>query len=160
MITRERLKKLLVYSARTGLFTWETPTSNRVSKGSIAGVKTCYGYVRISLEGRDYLAHRLVWLYMHGKYPAAQIDHMNGERSDNRIRNLREATASINSQNMRKALPSNKLRILGVSRDCGRYKAQIRINGKQTNLGRFSSSSAASRAYLKAKRKHHEGCTI
>lgn len=151
MINQKRLKQLLAYYPSSGKFRWRAITSNRVSIGDSAGSLSC-GYIRISIDGVDYLAHRLAWFYVHGNWPTDQIDHINGVRTDNRIINLREATPSINTQNQRRAL--------GAYFDRGKYRAQIRINGIQTYLGRFSTARHAHQAYVSAKRKFHTGCTV
>lgn len=159
MITLKRLKQALSFRATTGIFYWRISTSNRVSVGDKAGSVSC-GYIRMSIDGKDYLAHRLAWFYVYGEWPKMQIDHINGVRGDNRIKNLREATASINIQNQRNAQPHNKAGFLGVYFDRGKYKAQIRANGSPRHLGRFITAEDAHRAYVIAKRRLHPGCTL
>lgn len=97
MITRERLKEKLTYNKYTGKFTWNT-SENQVSIGVEAGTNL-KGYVHISVDGNKYLAHRLAWFYEFGELPASEIDHINRDKSDNRIENLREADRSLNVRN-------------------------------------------------------------
>jgi hypothetical protein len=104
MITQERLKGLLSYDAETGIFTWISRRIG-VKKGSVAGGYNGKGYWLIYVDGYRYRAHRLAWLYMYGKMPEDQIDHINHDKIDNRISNLREVTNSVNHRNMKK--PSN-----------------------------------------------------
>jgi hypothetical protein len=88
-LTAERLRKRLRYDAETGLFTRRVG-SGHAHAGDMAGSVHSTGYVRICIDGGRYTAHRLAWLYVHGVWPSGQIDHINRNRSDNRIANLRE----------------------------------------------------------------------
>lgn len=119
------------------------------------------GYLSIGVGGRNFRAHRLAWLLMTGDWPTAGVDHINGDRSDNRWCNLRLASASLNNQNVRRPRKSNKLGFLGVhpSRR-GTYAAQISHNGRLVWIGRFATPEEAHAAYLAKKRLLHEGCTI
>ena len=115
----------------------------------------------ICIDYRRYYAHRLAWFYVHGEWPKV-VDHWNGKRDDNRLENLRDANDSINAQNRREATPGNTSGLLGVSwntRD-KKWVAQIRIDGKNTQIGRFDDALEGHRAYVAAKRQQHEGCTI
>lgn len=129
--------------------------------GQIAGSPKGDGYIRICVDQRDYKAHRLAWLFMTGEWPAGDIDHINGNREDNRWANLRVVTCAMNAQNRRKAHSNNKSTgVLGVSKDRGRFMASIFVDGKSRKLGRFLTVEEAEAAYLNAKRKHHPGCTL
>ena len=88
-LTAERLRERLHYDAGTGVFTRRVG-SGHARTGEMAGSVHSTGYVRISIDGGKYTAHCLAWLYVHGVWPPDQIDHINGNRSDNRIANLRE----------------------------------------------------------------------
>ena len=154
--TQDRLKELLNYDAQSGEFTW------RVSRGTAkAGMQAgCVdaheGYARIGIDGVSHLAHRLAWLYEFGVFPEDQIDHINGERHDNRLVNLRQATNNQNLQNMTKQQGKSS-RFLGVSwcKSRNKWQAGIRLNGKSHNLGYFSTEEAAHAAYCKAKSEIH-----
>lgn len=117
---------------------------------------TQHGYIRIELDNRKYMAHRLAWLYMFGKDPDAEIDHINGNRSDNRLANLREAIRSENMQNKGK-YRNNSSGLTGVSWSKVRNKwaANIQAGNVQKNLGFFSTKEEAYLAYLKAKAEKH-----
>lgn len=148
----------LNYNAETGVFTWKTrPGSDRHTRtwnakyaGTIAGSFDGWGYRKIKIDGAFYRAHRLAWLIVHGIWPRGDIDHVNGTRDDNRLVNLREATPSENNQNQR-LRRDNTSGFRGVTADPGRrsrtWKAEIRIDGRARNLGRFVTPDAASRAY-------------
>jgi hypothetical protein len=97
-LTAERLRELIHYDAATGNFTRLVATS-RIPRGAVAGRGTHTYYWRISVDGREYKAHRLAWLWMTGKWPLFFIDHINMDKADNRWCNLREATKAQNMVN-------------------------------------------------------------
>jgi hypothetical protein len=154
-----RLQELLGYDSKTGIFTWQM-SRGRAKKGSLAGSLTNEGYIKIRIDGQMYFAHKLAWLFTHGEMPAGDIDHINGARKDNRIENLRSVSRSVNLQNMRK--PKGENPYLGVTWDKknNKWRAQITVNYKHKNLGRFDTAEKAQSAYLTEKRKLHKGCTI
>lgn len=160
-LTAERLRQVLKYEPSTGIFTWSERTSKCARIGAVAGSKCGNGYLRTHIFGREYLLHRLAWMYMHGEFPAQMIDHINGVRDDNRIENLRQVSHRVNIQNQRRAMVTNKLGVLGVrQRTKGCFEANINLSGIPTCLGSFPTAEAAHAAYLEAKRRHHAGCTI
>lgn len=119
------------------------------------------GYIRVMADGQRYKAHRLAWLYVHGEWPAEDIDHRNGVRHDNRITNLRAVPRSVNNQNIRGPLGNNKSTgLLGVHKRGSKWTAHIWAGEKLRHLGTFPDAEAAQGAYLSAKRKLHLGCTI
>jgi hypothetical protein len=161
MNLHERLHELLTYNSDTGVFTWTEKAPPKVRK-QIAGSKDSYGHVQIQIDKKIYAAHRLAWLYVHGKLPDYVIDHINGVRDDNRIKNLRDVTILENAQNIRKPLSNNKSGYLGVSfhKATNKYAANIRVNNVQYYLGVFDTPEKAYDAYIKAKREFHTTCTI
>lgn len=162
MITQERLKQLLNYDPETGIFERNRWVGRRGKVHGIRKLGTQHeGYIRIRLDGVKYMAHRLAWLYVYGEFPEKQIDHINHDKSDNRICNLREATQIENSQNKIRATRLNKLGVLGVSQVYGgKFKATITINKERKVLGYGFTAQEAHELYLSAKRLHHEFCTI
>ena len=154
-MTPERLRELLHYDLETGAFVWLVNTK-RACAGSVAGCQNRHGYLRICIDGRSYQAHRLAWLYVYGAWPTDQIDHRNGVCDDNRLCNLREATAAENMQN-RRLNKDNTSGFMGVSWDKTNktWLARIRINSKKLDLGRFSTPEAAHEAYVAAKARLH-----
>ena len=98
-LTQERLKELLHYDPETGVFRWKVDRPKGVKIGNKAGTLDQDGYRKISLDGKRFYAHRLVWLYVHGEFPFDQIDHKNRVPDDNRLVNLRQATSGENRAN-------------------------------------------------------------
>lgn len=159
-LTAEMLRHYLRYDARAGIFTRSVQTTPAVRVGDIAGTVARNGYVQIQVAGGLHYAHRLAWLYVTGTFPAHQIDHINGDRSDNRWGNLRDATLSLNQQNRKRAKAGSKSGLLGVSESFGKWEGRIFVDGKQIRLGRFDTPNEAHAAYVNAKRRLHAGCTI
>jgi len=138
MITQEQLKELFHYCPETGLFTRLITTGARGKKGNIAGSINKKGYVAIIINGKYYRAHRLAWLYIHGRLPSDQIDHISGKRNDNRIGNLREVTPSGNQRNQR--VPKNNTSgVIGVTwnKFYGKWTSAITTNHKLKYLGSY-----------------------
>jgi hypothetical protein len=160
MLTCARLKAIIDYDPKTGAMTNKVRRSQRSGIGDPAGSVNHDGYIRIKIEGRNYMAHRLAWLYVHGTWPAMRVDHRNGNPADNRIRNLRLATNSENRQNLHKAHKNNLSGLLGVSRNGNNWAATIKINGKRIGLGTYKTAEAAHAVYLVAKRELHHANTI
>lgn len=160
-LTAKRLRELFTYDSGTGHFHRKISVSNWAKAGQLAGTK-CGGYIKIMIDEKNFAAHRLAWLYCTGAWPTKDIDHLNGVKHDNRIDNLRDVTRSLNIQNQRNARLGNCSGYLGASWDQNRmnWKAQIKIGEKTLTLGRFLTPQEAHEAYLVAKRKLHEGCTI
>jgi len=124
--------------------------------GDIAGSMMSHGYRRICIDNRVYLAHRLAWLYMTGEWPKHQIDHINGNKNDNRHVNLREATNSENMRNTGKR-SDNSSGFKGVywNSEKMRWSAQISYNGRHKSLGTFDTAEEAHVAYRSASEKLH-----
>lgn len=160
-LTCEQLRAALDYNAETGEFRWKIKRY-RSEIGSVAGGLHGGGYASIGLYGGRYAAHRLAWLYVHGNWPIGQIDHLNGDRSDNRLCNLRDVSQQTNLQNRRIVRKDSVTGILGayVDRRTGRFNSKIMVDGKYIWLGGFATAEEANAAFIEAKRKHHAGCTI
>lgn len=161
-LTAARLRELLHYDPETGVFTWRVNTSN-VKAGAIANSVHTNGYIRFGVDGAKRYAHRLAWLYVHGEMPAHQIDHINGNRRDNRITNLRDVTRGVNMENQRRARSNNMSSgLLGVSwnKAACKWSASIMVARRNLYLGLYSEKGDAYAAYLKAKREMHQGCAI
>lgn len=153
--TQSEIKELFFYCRETGNFT------KQGIPNKVVGHMTKGGYIAISVRGRSWLAHRLAWLYVNGLFPLNDLDHIDGNRLNNRIGNLREATKSQNMQNRHRAHANNKAGLLGVRlhRD-GKFEAQIQHKGKVKYLGLFTTPEEAHEAYVLAKRNTHEFCSI
>ena len=162
-LTAERLRSLLSYDAETGVFVWLASTNGRIKVGDIAGSFNNKGYIAIGCDGKEHKAHRLAWLWIHGAWPSKQIDHIDGDKSNNRLANLREATNTENQQNRRRARRDNKSGgLIGAQfhRHTGKYTSKIGVGGKSIYLGLFDTAKLAHEAYVKAKRELHPGCTL
>lgn len=133
-------------------------------RGVRIGVLTKDGYLqgqaKINGKYRNVFLHRAAWLLTHGRWPSGPLDHRDGDKSNNRIANLRDAGAKINAQNLRRAHRDKKAPIAGAYRRGNRWQAIIRVDGIARHLGMFSSAEDAHQAYLAAKRKFHPGCSI
>lgn len=161
MLTQKRLKELLKYDRATGVFTRRIDSGKRWKSGEVAGWTHKHnGYVYIRVDGREYFAHRAAWLYVTGEWPSKDIDHIDGEKTNNRFANLREVSESVNAENQKRAHKDTRSGVLGVYPVGDRWKAMIVIDKAPVYLGTFDTIQEASAAYLSAKRLHHRGCTI
>lgn len=161
-ITAARLRELLDYNPDTGIFKWRVKRGP-AKPGDTAGC-LCKrnGYVVICVDRKLYGAHRLAWLHVHGEWPAGEIDHRFGRRSDNRIRLLRDASTTFNRENLRKPHRDSTSGYLGVSWSKARQKwvANICSQRKQRRLGFFDEPAEAHAAYIAEKRRIHAGNTL
>lgn len=145
-LTADELRRLLTYDPSTGLFRWAVKRSG-VRYGEIAG--SFHDYCRIRINRLEYKAHRLAWLYVHGRWPVGDIDHINGNPSDNRIENLRECSHAQNLTNT-KLRSDNTSRMKGVGkiRNLNLWRATFR--GR--HIGCFKTPEEAFAAYAEAAR--------
>lgn len=150
-LTQTRLKELFTYNPNDGLFVRNT-SRGCARKGAVSGYKNQYGYIQIIIDRTIYRAHRLVWLYMYGKFPDRPLDHVNHTRHDNRTCNLREVSNKENCKNMSLS-KRNKSGVCGVIWDKNREKwsSSIRVNYKLITLGRFSDINQAIKAREEAE---------
>ena len=155
-LTQEMLKENIHYEPKTGLFTRLKAKSNSVKVGDIAGyINKVNGYRAIQINGKIYKAHRLAFLYMTGKFPTDEVDHINHSRDDNRFVNLRKVTRLENLRNQ-SMYSKNKSGFTGVcwhERD-SKWVANIRINGKLKHLGYFKDIDEAIEARKEANIEH------
>lgn len=163
-LTFSYVKECLFYNPDTGVLTWNHRPREHfktdalykifISKcaGKVAGWVTSFGYINIRINGRAYKAHRLAWLLSNGKWPDNFIDHINGDRADNRLCNLRDVDKFQNAQNI--ARPSNNtlgfIGVAKVSKGVG-YRAQIFFRGESIHLDRFLTIEEAVEAREKAQ---------
>lgn len=159
MITQDQLRNELAYDPETGVFT-RLIARPRQPLGAVAGTLDESGRVRICVNGKIYRAHRLAWLYIYGVMPVGDLDHIDGNPSNNAISNLRVGSRAQNMQNQRHARSDCVSGLLGVSVRGAKFRAEIRAGGRRLNLGTFCSAEEAHSVYLAAKRQLHEFCSI
>jgi hypothetical protein len=154
-LTNERLRELFDYDPRTGQFLC-LKQRGPMKKGAIAGYVNSDGYKAMMIDGRIYLAHRLAWFYVHGKWPVHMIDHINRVKTDNRIGNLRDVTNSQNLQNT-KLKKSNSSGYKGVTfnKKSKKWCARITVNSKKIHLGYFYTREDAYAEYRFAAKQFH-----
>jgi|SRR5450631_139685 len=170
MLTQEYLKECVDYNRDTGIFIWlhrpechfknkrSFKQRNAARTGKQTGSFDGKGYYTISIDNKSYLSHRLAWLYEYGKFPENDIDHVDGNRLNNRISNLREATRLQNMQNQRAPRGNNKTtNLLGVSLipSSGKFRARVTVAGKTLFSGCYKTKEEAAIAYTDAKRRFH-----
>lgn len=151
-ITRERILEFLEFNPETGDFLWKK-NKGTARSGRLAGCVRKNGYRSIDIDCRRYLCHRLAWVVMHGRMPDNVIDHIDGNKLNNRPGNLRDVVQRINFHNQTKPRKNNTSGYKGVtwSKQHRKYVAQIMVNRKQINLGLFRDPTEAHKRYLRAK---------
>ena len=156
-ITAEIVRELLDYAPETGVFVWRERSGvpgwwNTRFAGTAAGTRAARGYVRICIDSKTRPAHRLAWLWTHGVW-VEELDHINHDRADNRIANLRPVSRSANAQNRTLGI-CNTSGTIGVHKEAARsvWKATITVSGKAVFLGRFSDKQQALDARKNAER--------
>ena len=158
MLTQANLKMILHYDEETGNFHRKLRQKGIQTVGEIAGTLTSYGYIRISLFSKQYMAHRLAYLYMEGELPNKyiQVDHIDRNRANNKWSNLRKATNMDNSYNtvMRK---SNTSGVKGVSqhKTTKMFEAYLSANGSKVYLGSYLTLEEATKAVRIAREELH-----
>jgi len=148
MLTQERLKEVLHYAFDAGVFHWLVKRGSRAA-GAPAGATDAYGYTVIRIDKRLYKAHQLAWLYQYGYFPDGNLDHIDRNKANNAIDNLRIVNQSENMQ--------NQTRSRGVYLDKARNKwcARLKVNYKNIFLGRFDLYEDALSAYAAAAAIYH-----
>lgn len=164
-ITEEQLREIketISYNPKTGIFRWKKSTSGRRMSDSPGGLDV-KGYLRIRIKGARYFAHQLAWIISYEVSPPPMLDHIDRNPLNNRIKNLRPATYSLNTFN-RGPSKSNKTGVVGVHQEKGNspWVASIRIpsktgigTGKKISLGRFKTKKQAILARKKAEKKYY-----
>jgi hypothetical protein len=148
-VTAVMVRQLLDYDPMTGVFRWREWRGGTALAGSVAGSRDKGGYILLRIGNRNFKAHRIAWLHVHGAWPLNDLDHINGRTDDNRIDNLRDVTRSQNLLNAKLAA-TNTSGATGVYFDKRRRKwtAQIQINGRGRHIGRFARREDAEAARL------------
>lgn len=140
------IRLMLKYDPDTGIFTWIQRPNGRVENGSIAGCKLAKdGYRTIQFNGKMYRSARLAWWFYYGKWPKNVVDHINGDKLDDRICNLRDVSSKANSQNKKCHRAGH---LLGTANDHGKWRSQCTENGKKIIIGYYKTAEEAHAAYL------------
>jgi hypothetical protein len=155
-MTQNELKSVLNYDKETGNFYWKV-SKGRAKIGEIAGKDDLNGYKMIGINYKYYLAHRLAWLYEYGEFPENNLDHINCNKLDNRIVNLREASKSQNSWN-KTLFKNNTSGIKGVYWEAKRklWRVTLGYFSKRIFLGRFKDKEMAELVAIEAMQKYHK----
>lgn len=156
--TLARMRELLTYDPVVGTFVWNVdrnygPAAVRV--GDTAGSAGTAGYLILTIDGTKINMHRAAFFYMTGRWPKADVDHIDGDRQNNRWPNLRGLTRSQNNENAVKANRNNKSGFRGVHKTNGIWWASIQVNKRKVYLGTHPTPEAAHDAYMNAKREFH-----
>lgn len=152
MLTAARLRELLHYDQKTGVFT-RNVRAGRCHAGQRAG-SACNGYRAICIDNVLYYEHRLAWLYVHGNWPEGELDHADTVRSHNWLSNLRPSTSTQNKANigLRKDNTSGAKGVFVTAH--GRFSVKIQKSGRQHRLGTYSTLEKASAIYAAAAKRH------
>jgi hypothetical protein len=160
-VTVERLQQVLSYNSQTGVVSWKANSGiwGRLKAGSTAGYKDPSGYISIRIDDTLYKAHRLAWALHYGSFPNQGIDHLDGDPSNNKIDNLRQADQFVNNQNRRDKKTS---KTLGTYFCANRnvWQAYITVRREHFFIGSYKTQEEAHQAYIDVKRAVHQGCTI
>jgi hypothetical protein len=152
-ISLQRLKELLQYDPDTGLFIRLVKTSNRSPVGSVIGCKRKDGYYITRIDGSAYFLHRLAFFYMNGSWPE-EIDHIDGNPSNNKWNNLREVNSGQNKMNRRRKIGKEYKGVVWHKQG-QKWMAQINVDGKHIYLGLFEDATDAHKAYCEAATIYH-----
>lgn len=163
-ISIDRLREAFEYDPQSGMLVWKIGRRGPACPGDVAGCLS-NGYVSVKLDQQGLMVHRVAWALTHGRWPIGDIDHRDGNPSNNRLDNLREATRSENMQNRRVAQSNSRSGRLGVWRSNRQnlkkpWKAVVVTGGKAVHVGYFASEEEAQSAYLAAKARLHPFQTL
>lgn len=153
-ITIEQLHELFIYEPDTGRLLNRVSTNSRARAGAEAGSDNGRGYLQLRVCGKALFVHRVIFAMHHGRWPSAQLDHIDNDKANNRLENLREATPAENSRNVG-ARGRNTSGIVGVHPDGGKWRTMVSVNGRDFHLGRFREKMMAADTYGYVARHVH-----
>lgn len=156
-VNKKLLDELFDYNEDTGIVIWKKSRSPRIKIGTPVKYVNKFGYIQVRLEGKLWMLHRLIWLMQIGDFPKGEIDHIDGNRSNNSWNNLRDVSKSQNMQNRRGPDKDSKTGVLGVTfdRQRNKYRAQLTINGIKVLNKIFNTPEEAGNAYKQAKENYY-----
>lgn len=149
-ITQRELKSLMVLDYTTWEFTWKVK-KGKAGIGKVVGSHDTKGYKTTSIGGTSYKIHRLIWLYVYGEWPKGVLDHIDGNKSNNCLSNLRDTNQMINGANRTKLNKNNTSGYLGVYRDKKKWNAELIYLGEKFRLGSFDTPEKANEALIAFK---------
>jgi len=152
----ETIREAFSYDAETGILRWAERRNHRTRRGAAVGSRTPKGHLRVVIDGQPILVHRVIWAHVYGTWPENQIDHINGNPSDNRLSNLRPATNRQNQCNAKTRVDNTTGRV-GVywAANVGKWRPMIRLNGKNVCLGLYETFPEAVAVREQAEREHY-----
>jgi len=159
MLTFEEVDRLLAYDGEN--LRWKVKPARKIRVGDEAGSlqrnQDGKEYWKVKVNGKIYKAHRIIWLLVHKTWPENQIDHIDGDGLNNRIENLRDVPHAENHKNVRKP-KNNTSGHVGVYRERDKWRAEIKVSGRQIRLGLFASfdEAVAAREAAEAEHGFHE----
>jgi hypothetical protein len=156
-VNLEEARRLLSYCPSSGILTWKVDVARNVKAGRVAGYKQKNpGYTLLSINGKNYMAHRLAWLIYYGSWPKNEIDHINGKKSDNRIKNLRDCTHQENLSNTSTyANNSSGVKGVGWDKKNSKWKAMVKYKSKIYYFGLYEDIEEAATAVRNGREKLH-----
>jgi hypothetical protein len=151
----DALRQKYRYDSDSGLFYRLEAFGDRCPAGSVSGNVSGRGYLYLYHKNKSYLAHRVAFAFINGRWPEFQIDHINGDKLDNRACNLREASHSQNlfNQRVKRNSTSGVKGVFPIPK--GRWRAEIKAHGKVYRLGHYDTIDEAASAYEKAAQRLH-----
>lgn len=160
MLTQAKLLELFQYDEASGALIWKIDKGRAIA-GTTVTTLDGKGYRQVGVDGKKYRVHRVIWMMKTGNWPSTQIDHRDRVKTNNAWGNLLPKTAVENKHNTG-AHRDNTSGYVGVTWSAHRKKwvAQLAVNGKNLNLGGFSSALEAATAYQAAKRIHHPSASL
>lgn len=150
-ITAEQVREYFDYDHSTGELIWKKEPGGAKRFGTFAGTLDNQGYIAVRFKGTIHRAHRLVWLWVHGDWPDGQVDHINQQKTDNRIENLRVVSNAENRQNT----SARGCTFMGDKPRKKPWKAELTVDGVRHLLGYYATETEAKIAYYAAKREMH-----
>lgn len=159
-ISYERACVLFTYDPQSGVMRWAKRVANCIRVGDVAGWPNKQGYLKVKCDGKTISIHRLAWLLSHKRWPEHEVDHIDCNKTNNRLANLRDVDQSMNQQNRRTAKKDSATGLLGAHPHGMKFIAAITLNRRRQHIGIFDTAAEAHHAYVEYKRVHHAGSTL